>query len=147
MTTGQDDYAYLHVVRYHEVDPQSHVYHSRYLEIADVGFSDHLAGLLGMPYSRFVEHGFDPALVATQIRFSAPARYEDRLKVYVTPTRVGRSSFDVCIRIEREKDDLPVATVTTTYVNYDTHTERAREIPPAVAAALRKGIPPAGSEA
>lgn len=136
-----NDFAYLHVVRYHEVDPQSHLYHSRYLEIADAGFSDHLAALLGMPYSQFPANGFDPALVSTQINFLAPARYEDRLKVYVTPTRVGVSSFQVRICIEREPDDEPIATVTTTYVNYDMRTERARPIPERIADLLHQGIP------
>lgn len=133
-------YAYTHVVRYHEVDPQSHVYHSRYLEIADAGFSDRMATLLGMPYSQFVDHGFDPALVATEIQFLAPARYEDRIKVLVMPTRVGRSSFQVRISLVRESDDCPIAGITTTYVNYDGDTQRSREIPEPIADALRQQV-------
>lgn len=135
-----EEFSYLHVVRYHEVDPQSHVYHSRYLEIADAGFSDHLSNLLKMPYSQFIYHGFDPALVATQVTFSAPARYEDRLQVYVTPTRVGNSSFDVRIRIERDPDGLPIALLSTTYVNFDVRTDRARPIPSAIAEMLRESV-------
>lgn len=132
-------YAYVHVVRYHEVDPQAHVYHSRYLEIADAGFSDHMARLLDMPYSRFVEQGFDPALVSTHVTFISPARYEDRLRVYVTPTRVGKSSFEVDIRIDREADGCAIATLTTTYVNYDVVSGRALAIPSSIAALLRAG--------
>src|SRR5215213_1698955 len=92
--------AYTHVVRFHEVDPQSHVYYSRYLEIADAGFSDYLADLLGMSYSNVVQDGLDPAVVATDVRFITPAIYEDRLNVFVSPTHVGTSSFRVSIRIE-----------------------------------------------
>ncbi len=131
---------YIHVVRYHEVDPQSHVYHSRYLEIADAGFSDYLAELFGMPYSHFVDHEFDPALVVTTINFLASARYEDRLRVSVEPTRVGKSSFEAIIRINRESDNEQIATVTTTYVNYDLQSGRSRRIPDRFAALLRSGI-------
>lgn len=137
---GDDGYAYTHVVRYHEVDPQSHVYHSRYLEIADAGFSDRMAVLLGMPYSHFIDHGFDPALVATEIQFMAPARYEDRIQVYVKPLRVGTSSLQVSIRLVREQDQLPIASITTTYVNYDVESERARAIPEPIATALRREV-------
>lgn len=132
---------HIHVVRYHEVDPQSHVYHSRYLEIADAGFSDYLADLFGLPYSQFVGHSFDPSLVVTKVEFLAPARYEDRLRVQVEPTRVGNSSFEVFVRIDRESDDRPIATLTTTYVNYDVQSGRSREIPARFAELLREEIP------
>jgi YbgC/YbaW family acyl-CoA thioester hydrolase len=131
---------YVHVVRYHEVDAQGHVYHSRYLEIADAGFSDYLAALLGTPYSRFAEQGFDPAVIATQIEFRMPARYEDRLTVTVLPTHVGRTSFRVSILISRDSDKSLIATLSTTYVNFDVTEAQARAVPGDIADLLRKQI-------
>ena len=47
--TSSGHLADTNVVTCHEVDPQSHVYHSRYLEIADSGFGDCLAQLSRVP--------------------------------------------------------------------------------------------------
>ena len=129
--------SYVHVVRYHEVDQQGHVYHSRYLEIADAGFSDYLAALLATPYSTLPGLGFDPALVSTSIEFTASARYEDRIAVWVLLTKVGRSSFGVELRLVREQDAVPVATIRTTYVNIDVEVGGSRPIPDAIAEVLR----------
>jgi acyl-CoA thioester hydrolase len=138
--------AYVHVVRYHEVDQQGHVYHSRYLEIADAAFSDYLASAFGTTYSALVTRGLDPAVVATEIGFVAPANYEDRLSVFVRPITVGNKSFRMSICIEREHDAQLIATLTTTYVNFDAQARRARAVPEDVATVLRRHVVGAAAE-
>ncbi len=127
---------YVHTVRYHEIDLQGHVYHSRYLEIADAGFSDWISDLLDCPYSHLPDRGFDPALVSTKIDYSSPARYEDVLDVQVRPMRVGSSSFDAAIQISRVADDTVLTEILTTYVNYDVSSGKSRPIPEDIAERL-----------
>ncbi|GAA4392074.1 acyl-CoA thioesterase [Tsukamurella soli] len=127
-------HAYTHHVRYHEVDGQGFLFNARYLEIADVAFTEYLR-LLGWTYPEFVAAGADPSVVSANLTFSAPARFDDSLDVDVACVRVGTSSFELHIAITRA--GAAVARVESVYVNVDTGTASSRPLPADVAARLR----------
>ena len=115
-------------VRYHEVDLQGHVYHSRYLDYVDVAFTEFLRDALSMSYTEMIERGCDPALVQTQIQFLGPAHLDQVLSIGVSVARVGTSSFVFRYEVERD-DGRETLRATTTYVNFDADTGSARPLP------------------
>lgn len=113
-------------VRYHETDPQHHVYNARYLEYLDVAMTEYLREL-GWPYEEMVELGFDPVVGKVEIEFRRPAAFDEMLRIEVVPTRLGSSSLDLSFTV-RAAEEL-VATATISYVNFDAATRASRPIP------------------
>jgi acyl-CoA thioester hydrolase len=128
-------FAYGLRVRYHETDPQGHVFNSRYLEYTDVALTEWIRSL-GMPYSQFVAEGCDPTVVRTEIEYRAAAMFDDDLRIEVDLVDVGRSSFTLDFEIKRDEDDL-IASARIVYVNLDPTTKRSRPIPARLVDRLR----------
>jgi len=126
-------------VHYHETDQQGFVYHSRYLEYLDMAMIEFFRSR-GWAYSNLIEAGFDPSVVETTIKFKAPVRFDDQLRIRVSPSRVGYSSFSLSFSIRRELEASPLLLATTTYVNVDAEHATSKKIPEAVKAILLKLI-------
>ncbi|MEN8376368.1 MAG: thioesterase family protein [Gemmatimonadota bacterium] len=73
-------------VRYAESDQMGVVYHTHYLVWCEVGRTD-LLRALGRSYSALERDGLRLAVVDAKVRYVAPARYDDLVRV---ETRVGR---------------------------------------------------------
>ncbi|MEX0158705.1 MULTISPECIES: acyl-CoA thioesterase [unclassified Microbacterium] len=126
--------SYTHRVRVPEIDNQGYVFNSRYLEIADAALTEFLrAGRLTLDALRI--SGFDPSVVETTVRYRLPAKLDDLLRVETQCVRVGVSSFEMSFEISR--DEKPVATIRTVYVNVDPSTDRSRPMPEVVTDYLR----------
>jgi acyl-CoA thioester hydrolase len=134
-------FRFSHRVRYQETDAQTFVFHSRYLEWADVAMVEFFRGL-GWTYPQMDQAGFDPSVVTTTINFKKPARFDDVIDIDVDCTAVGNSSFELRFLITRG-DEL-VCEITTTYVNVEVKTARSTPIPAPIAGALRR-VTAAGS--
>jgi len=74
-------------VRYVETDAQGIVHHSNYLAWFEEGRS-HLLRELGLPYSEIETAGYNIVVAEAEIKYRAPARYED---VVTIETRVERA--------------------------------------------------------
>src|SRR5918912_1824796 len=70
-------------VRYAETDQMGVVYHSHYLVWCEIGRTDHIRGL-GMSYREMEEQGVTLAVAEASIRYTAPARSDDLLRVDTT---------------------------------------------------------------
>lgn len=127
---------YRHRVRYHEADAQGFLFNSRYLELADVAFTEFLRAL-GWPYADLIEAGADPAVVSASLQFKRPAQFDDVLDLDVTCTRVGRSSFELTTAVRRGEDEI--AEMVLTYVNVHADSATARPLPDGISAALAAG--------
>lgn len=123
-----------HRVRNHEVDAQGFMFNSRYLELADIALVE-LMRHLGWDYQTLIDSGVDPSVVSSNITFKRPARFDDVLELLATCTKVGRSSFEVVVEVNRH-DDL-LAQLDMVYVNVDIVNEVSRPLPVAIASALR----------
>src|ERR671937_1185420 len=70
-------------VRYAETDQMGVVYHSHYLVWCEIGRTDHIRGL-GISYREMEEQGVNLAVAEASIRYKAPARYDDLVRVETT---------------------------------------------------------------
>ena len=67
-------------VRYSETDQMGVVYHAEYLVWCEVGRTDFIRAL-GLPYSELERQGTALAVAEANIRYHAPARYDDLVRV------------------------------------------------------------------
>lgn len=127
---------YLHRVRYSEVDPQSIVFNSRYLEYFDAAMTEFYRAI-GFSPQGIVEVGFDPVLMKVEIQYHSSAVIDDLLRIGVECSRIGNSSMDLDFTVKREVDSQLMATGKITYVNIDQVTGKSVAIPAEIRAALK----------
>lgn len=67
-------------VRYAETDAMGIVYHANYLVWFEIARTE-LFRLRGLPYTKFEAEGLVLAVVQADVRYKAPARYDDLLEL------------------------------------------------------------------
>jgi acyl-CoA thioester hydrolase len=85
-------------VRYGETDQMRVVYHAEYLVWCEIGRTEYIRAL-GLPYAEMERRGTGLAVVDASLRYHAPARYDDRVRVETTLAKVGSRgiTFDYVI--------------------------------------------------
>jgi acyl-CoA thioester hydrolase len=127
-------------VRYGECDPQGIVFNANYLLYADVAYTELWRAAIG-PWSAMAEHGLDAVVAEANLRFLAPARFDDVLALRCAITRLGTTSIGVQVDVTRDGEDLVI--VTMRHVTVDRRTWSKAEIPGWV----REGLEPFTSAA
>ena len=86
-------------VRYSETDQMGVVYHAEYLVWCEVGRTDFIRSL-GLPYSELEKRGTALAVAEATIRYHAPARYDDliRVETRLVDVRSRAITFEYVIR-------------------------------------------------
>jgi len=84
-------------VRYAETDSQGIVHHSNYLVWFEEGRSDFLRQQ-GLHYRDFEKAGYFVVVAHAEIRYKAPACYEDRVTVATTLERLGGKVLEFSYR-------------------------------------------------
>src|SRR5574340_180060 len=114
-------------VRWAEVDRQGIVFNGHYLTYFDVGITEYWRAI-GLPYPEGThEAGTDLYVVKTLINYHGSAHYDDWLDIGVRVARVGNSSMQFELRIERDGRLLISGEVV--YVNADPATRQAARVP------------------
>ncbi|MDQ1910020.1 thioesterase family protein [Paenibacillus sp. GD4] len=72
-------------VRYQETDQMGVVYHANYLNWFEIGRTE-MIRQLGMPYGRIEENGLLLPVVEAELKFHAPAKYDDEI---IMKTRIA----------------------------------------------------------
>ncbi len=121
-------------VRYAETDQMGVVYHSNYLIWCEVGRTE-LIRQLGRSYAEIERLGVGLAVSAATLRFLAPARYDDLIRVTTTLTEVRSRALTFEYVISRSERSAPLVTATTTLVGLDRAGKVAR-LPNALRAVL-----------
>ena len=105
-------------VRYAETDQMGVVYHSHYLVWCEMGRTDYIRAL-GKTYAQLEREGVGLAVADASIRYHAPARYDDRIRVETTleSVRSRAITFDYVITNADTGDRL--VTARTTLVSID----------------------------
>ena len=103
-------------VRFAECDQQGIVFHAHYLTYADEAVV-HVWQQQGVSYADLLARGLDTAVVASELQWSAAARWGDVVEVDGAVERVGRTSFVVALTIS--VGDRECCRVRTTYVMTD----------------------------
>ena len=119
-------------VRYAEVDGQGVVFNAHWLTYCDDACTRFMESL-GFGTDFWIKE-FDVMLVAAQLEWTGPARFDDWIDVEVVPLRLGTKSFD--LRYHASVDGRSACTATITYVAVIPGTNTSVEISDKVREAL-----------
>ena len=125
---------YTHRVRYNEVDPQSIVFNSRYLEFFDAAYMEFFRAF-SYPLDVMTTAGLETVVVEVNIRYHASVRIDQLLHIDVSCPRLGNSSFDLAFEVRVQDPETgfiseSVATsATISYVNVDQVTRKSTPVP------------------
>ena len=138
VTDRKPPFKYSAVTRvgFSDTDAQGIVYYGRYLpyfDLARVEYHRHL-GLMTTPRGRVrpgvpVDESHELVMRAVNVEYTAPARFDDLLEVFVRISRIGRTSATYECAAYRVEDDVSMVTATQTLVLVDLDQRRARPIP------------------
>jgi acyl-CoA thioester hydrolase len=130
-------------VRYGECDPQAIVFNANYLLYFDVAFTELWREAVG-PWQEMVERGVDAVVAGANVRFRAPARFDDVLHLRARVSRLGTTSITTQIDVLRAGELLVEGRLQ--HVCVDTATWRKIEIPDWVRGGLRRFAVPGADE-
>lgn len=92
-------------VRYAECDAQGVVFNAHYLAYFDMNINELLRAACGS-YLAMLERGIDIVVAEAQLRFRAPARFEDELVLEIAIAQLGTTSITSEHRISRDGELL-----------------------------------------
>lgn len=116
-------------VRYHECDGQGIVFNAHYLAYVDMCSFEAEKALFGS-HDEFLAHGIDVVVAEANLKFRAPARYDDELVVSQYLNHLGTTSLIFDFEIHRGETRIAAATIR--YVFVDPATLRPTSPPDAV---------------
>jgi acyl-CoA thioester hydrolase len=100
-----EQFSYPLRVRYGECDPQGIVFNANYLLYCDVAFTELWREAVG-PWQEMVERGYDAVVADAQLRFRAPARFDDELALVARIARLGNTAITTDIDVRRDGEVL-----------------------------------------
>src|SRR5215217_3208593 len=80
-------------VRYPEVDAMGYLHHSRYLQYFEMGRVEYLRAL-GHSYADMEREGVFFVVVKAEVRYKAPARYDDELTLITKVAKQTHVRYD-----------------------------------------------------
>jgi acyl-CoA thioester hydrolase len=120
-------------VRYGECDPQGIVFNANYLLYFDVAFTEYWRARVG-PWQEMVEDGVDAVVAEANVKFRAPARFDDVLQLEVTTEELGSTSTTTRIDVRRDGELLVEGRLRHVFV--DTQSWGKTPMPDAIRAKL-----------
>ena len=127
-------FRYSHRVTYAECTVGNHVYHARYLDLLEAARGEFFRGL-GFPLLSLQEQDAVFPVIECELRYKAPARYDDRLEIYVWVAELAGVRLGFSYRILNQEDQL-VVEGTTRHVCTGT-AEKPKRLPKDLVEALR----------
>jgi acyl-CoA thioester hydrolase len=91
-TERSDGLTHVIRVRWAECDPQGVVFNAHYLAYVDLSITELWRAALGS-YGAMLERGVDIVVAGAELRFFAPARFDDELSLSVGVTHLGNTSI------------------------------------------------------
>ena len=120
-------------VRYAECDAQGVVYFARYPFFFDVAMTELWRERIG-PYDEMVQNGHDLVVAEMNVRYRAPALFDDEVDVAIDDVRIGETSLTFDWRLLRDDDLLVEGMVRQVCI--DPPTKQKKPLPDDVRAAL-----------
>src|SRR5688500_10729874 len=112
-------------VRYPEVDGMGYLHHSRYLQYFEMGRVELLRGL-GHSYADLERQGVFFVVIPAEVRYKAPARYDDELTLVTRLVRATHVRYDHAYELRRGDTLLAEASTTIACVDRE---GQLRQIP------------------
>jgi acyl-CoA thioester hydrolase len=88
-------------VRYGECDPQGIVFNANYLLYFDVAFTELWRASVG-PWQEMVERGIDAVVAEANLKFHAPARFDDQLELRARIASLGKTAITTELDVMRD---------------------------------------------
>ena len=120
-------------VRWGECDEQGVVYFVNYAEYVDLALTE-LWRERVRPYPEMVASGTDLMVVAMDLTFRRPARFDEEVDVVLDVQRLGETSLTSAWRVERGGEELCSGSVT--HVCIDPRAQAKKRIPDDLRTAL-----------
>lgn len=124
-------------VRYGETDQMGVVHHANYLLYLEEARTAYMAGF-GCPYGELERRGIGLPVRRCELRYRAPARYEDELVVHTRITALRGASFTFSYRLERDGELLAEAEVELACIDLRAEPRRPRLLPEDLALQIRE---------
>ncbi len=105
-------------VRYAETDAMGYLHHSRYLVYFEIGRTE-LLRLAGLRYRDMEERGLFYVVARLEVRYRAPARYDDDLTLITTVEKFTRVRVEHRYELKRGTEPLCEAHSTLVLVSAD----------------------------
>lgn len=131
-------------VRYAETDQMGVVYHANYLVWCEIGRTDFIR-TTGASYADLERQGVMLAVADATMRFHAPARYDDTVRVVTTLSAVRSRMIAFQYEIQNADTGARLVTATTSLVCLD-RSGRPAALPPDVRSALESVMEDAAAE-
>lgn len=112
-------------VRYPEVDAMGYLHHSRYLQYFEIGRVE-LLRQLGFSYADLEQQGVFFVVTKAEIRYRAPARYDEELQLTTRVVKQTHVRYDHAYELRRGPALLAEGTTTIACVGRD---GQVRQIP------------------
>lgn len=106
-------------VRFAECDPQGVVFNAHYLAYLDIGMTELWRAAFGS-YQAMLDRGLDMVVVEARLRFHAPARFDDELRLEIGISRLGTTSISTDHRVARGEDLIAQADLHHVFVDRQT---------------------------
>jgi acyl-CoA thioester hydrolase len=113
-------------VRYGECDPQGIVFNANYLAYFDIAVTELWRAAIG-PWQAMVERGYDVVVAEANLRFRAPARFDDVIALGARVAELGTTSLRLELDIRRDGELLVEGRLRQVFV--DARTFAKTEIP------------------
>ena len=115
-------------VRYGETDRMGVAYHAEYLAWCEMGRTEYIRSR-GMSYAEMERRGVPLVVAQAGIRYHAPARYDDMIRVSTVLSQLGSRGLTFDYVITNADSGQRLASASTTLVALDA-TGKAVTIPP-----------------
>lgn len=126
-------------VRYGETDQMGVVYHANYLVWCEVGRTEHMRRL-GTSYAALERSGVKLAVSEARVRYHAPARYDDLVRVVTTIESLGSRMVAFAYVVSNAESGERLVSASTALVAVDDE-GRVTRIPPDVRELLGREVP------
>jgi len=105
-------------VRFNECDPQSVAFNANYLAYIDVAITDLYRQHFDGSYAEVMEsNGVDVVVAEANLKFLAPARFDEEIEIAITVERLGSTSMEVSSLISRDGEALATAELRYVFVD------------------------------
>ena len=126
-------------VRYGETDQMGVVYHAEYLVWCEIGRTEYIRAA-GLPYAEMERRGTALAVADASLRYHAPARYDDQVRVETSLRSVGSRAITFDYAIFNASSGAKLCTARTLLVAIDAQ-GRSAVIPQDIRELLAHAVP------
>ncbi|MBN2453842.1 MAG: YbgC/FadM family acyl-CoA thioesterase [Candidatus Omnitrophica bacterium] len=121
-----NDFYLEKTIYYHDTDAGGVVYYGAYLKHFEEARTEYFRSL-GINLAEYAKNGIIFPVVHLEIDYKSPARYGDKIRVFIRPEKIGRASLEFAQEIKKDDTTLVIGKVVWACVNKDLNPVRIPE--------------------